>query len=155
MAISERPGSRIRQLVAEVFLEEAGDLFGVGLQVVGALDVVCREAAAHVDHLQGDAVFFLEALEDHLDLGNRRVPHVDVALLAADVEGDAVGHQAQLLGQDQQVQGHVRLAAELAAQRPVGAGRAFGEDAHVDGAALAILRRSASESVANMRTPFS
>ena len=37
-----------------------------------------------------------------------------------------------MLGQDQQVQGHVRLATELAAQRPVGAGGAFGEDTHVD-----------------------
>src|SRR5690606_18852884 len=90
------------------------------------------EAATHVDHLQGDAIFFLQALEDHLDLGDGGVPDVDIALLRTNVEGDAVGYQAQLLGQDQQVQGHVRLAAELAGERPVGAGGAFGEDAHVD-----------------------
>ncbi|MNR02428.1 hypothetical protein D3C85_1182780 [compost metagenome] len=48
------------------------------------------------------------------------------------MEGHAIGHQAQLLGEDQQVQGHVRVAAELARQRPVGRGGAFGEDAHID-----------------------
>ncbi|MNQ88893.1 hypothetical protein D3C85_1041800 [compost metagenome] len=48
------------------------------------------------------------------------------------MEGHAVGHQAQVAGEDQQVHGHVGLAAELARQRPVGGGRAFGEDAHVD-----------------------
>ncbi len=48
------------------------------------------------------------------------------------MEGDAVRHQAQLASEDQQVHGHVGLAAELARQRPVSGGRTFGEDAHVD-----------------------
>jgi len=48
------------------------------------------------------------------------------------VERDAVRHQAQLLGEDQQVQGHVRVAAELARQRPVGAVGTFGEDTHIN-----------------------
>ncbi len=48
------------------------------------------------------------------------------------MEGYAVRHQAQVAGEDQQVHGHVGLAAELARQRPVGGGRAFGEDAYVD-----------------------
>src|SRR5476649_2096133 len=121
-----------RQVVAEIFLEEADDFFGVGFQAVGAGDVVGREATAHVDQLEVDAVFFLQAFEDHFDLGNRRVPHADVALLRANVEGDAVWHQAQVTGEDQQVHGHVGLAAEFARQRPVSSGRAFGEDAHVD-----------------------
>jgi len=48
------------------------------------------------------------------------------------VERDAVRHQTEVAGQDQQVHGHVGLAAELARQRPVSGGRAFGEDAHID-----------------------
>ncbi|MCY1437848.1 hypothetical protein D9M71_540240 [compost metagenome] len=48
------------------------------------------------------------------------------------MEGDAVRHQAQVAGEDQQVHGHVGLAAEFARQRPVGGGRAFGQDTHVD-----------------------
>ena len=102
------------QLVAKVFLQEAGNFFRVGLQGVGLGQVVGREAPAHVDHLQGDVVFFLQTLEDHLDLGNGGIPGADVALLRAHVEGDAVGLQAQFLGQHQQVHGHVGLAAELA-----------------------------------------
>ncbi len=47
------------------------------------------------------------------------------------MEGNAVRNQAQVTGEDQQVHGHVGLAAELARQRPVGGGRAFGQDAHV------------------------
>ncbi len=48
------------------------------------------------------------------------------------MEGNAVGLQAQLAGQDQQVHGHVGLAAELARQRPVCGSRALGENTHVD-----------------------
>ncbi len=47
------------------------------------------------------------------------------------MEGHAIGHQAQLTGQHQQIHGHIALAAELARQRPVGSGRAFGQNAHV------------------------
>ncbi len=48
------------------------------------------------------------------------------------MEGDAVGLQLQLTGEDQQVHCHVGLAAELARQGPIGRGRTFGEDADVD-----------------------
>ncbi len=47
------------------------------------------------------------------------------------MEGDAIGHQAQVAGEDQQVHGHVGLATELARQRPVSGGGAFGQDTHV------------------------
>ncbi len=47
------------------------------------------------------------------------------------MEGHTVGFQAQVPGQNHQIQRHVRLAAELARQRPVGGVRAFGEDAHI------------------------
>ncbi len=48
------------------------------------------------------------------------------------MEGNAVRFQAQLAGKNQQIHGHVGLAAELARQRPVGRGRAFGKDAYID-----------------------
>src|SRR3546814_3492450 len=43
----------------------------------------------------------------------------NVALLRADMEGNAVGLQLQLTGEDQEIHRHVGLAAELARQRPV------------------------------------
>ena len=48
------------------------------------------------------------------------------------MERQAVRHQAQVAGEDQQVHGHVGLAAEFARQRPVGSGGAFGEDTYID-----------------------
>src|SRR3546814_3362461 len=56
----------------------------------------------------------------------------NVALLRADMEGNAVGLQLQLTREDQEIHRHVGLAAELARQRPVRSGRAFGEDAYID-----------------------
>ena len=51
----------------------------------------------------------------------RLVPLLEVGLLAADMEGDAVGIEPPLLGLAQQVLGHLRRAAELLAERPLGA----------------------------------
>ena len=48
------------------------------------------------------------------------------------MEGNTVGLQAQLFGQHQQVHCHISLATELARQRPVGGGGAFGQDADID-----------------------
>ena len=79
-----------------------------------------REAAAQVDHAQVDALF--GEREEHLrDLAQRLVPLLEVGLLAADMEGDAVGVEPPLLGLAQQVLGHLRRAAELLAERPLGA----------------------------------
>ena len=63
--------------------------------------------------------------------GSRRqrpIPGVDVVLLGADVERDAVGDEAKLMGVLQHVRGHGGLAAELARQRPFRPD-AVGEDA--------------------------
>ncbi len=62
-------------------MQKTGDLLGIGLQGVGLGQIVGREAAAHVDHLQDDAVLVLQPLEDHLDLGDGAVPGTDIALL--------------------------------------------------------------------------
>ncbi len=48
------------------------------------------------------------------------------------MERDTVRHQAQIASKNQQVHGHVGLAAEFARQRPVSGGRAFSQDTHID-----------------------
>ena len=47
------------------------------------------------------------------------------------MERHAVRHQAQIPGQDQQVHGHIGLAAELAGQRPVGGQGTFCQNTHI------------------------
>src|SRR5262249_33986608 len=54
-------------------------------------------------------------------LAQRLVPLLEVGLLAADMEGDAVGIEPPLLGLAQQVLGHLGRTAELLAERPFGA----------------------------------
>ena len=112
-------------------MQEAGNLLGVHLQLIGASDVVGRETTAHVDHLKLDTVFFLQTLENHLHLVQGRIPGANLALLGTDVKRHAVGHQTQVTGKDQQVHGHVGLAAELAGQRPVCRQGTFGQDTHI------------------------
>ena len=51
----------------------------------------------------------------------RTIPLLEVGLLAADMERDAVGIEPPVLGLAQQVLGHLRRAAELLAERPLGA----------------------------------
>ena len=66
--------------------------------------------------------------EDALGVGERAIPGVEVGLLRADMEGDAIGVEAERLGMAQHVDGHRGHAAELARQRPFGA-LAIGQDA--------------------------
>ena len=91
------------------------------------LQVLGREAAAHVDHGQVDPA--LGAVTEH-GRGHRQrpVPRLHLALLRADMERDADRLQAQTLGEVEHVDRHLRVAAELARQRPLGAG-AIIEDA--------------------------
>ena len=72
--------------------------------------------------------------EDRRGRGERAVPGLDVVLLRADMERDAVRHQPALVRELQDVGRVVRLAAELARQRPFGAG-AVAMDAADDAAA--------------------
>ena len=102
-----------RQFVSEILVQEPRNLLRVHPQLIGPGDVVRRKAATHVDHLQFDAILFLQALENDLDLVQGRIPGTDLALLGTHVEGHAVGHQSQVPGQDQQIHRHVRLTAEL------------------------------------------
>ncbi len=52
----------------------------------------------------------------------RLVPGLRAALLRADVEGHAAGFEPRPVGVLQHLDGHLRVAAELARQRPFGAG---------------------------------
>src|SRR5690606_23815553 len=104
----------LREVLPEIFLDKTGDLFRVGVERVGPGKVIGGEAATQVQHFQRDVVFFLEPLEDDLYLADGSIPGTDVALLRPDVEGDAVGLQAEVAGKDQNVHCHVALAAELA-----------------------------------------
>ena len=92
----------------------------VGLRGRHVLEVAGREAAAHVDHLQHDALVG-QRREHALGVGERAVPGVEVGLLRADMEGDAIGVEAERPGMAQHVDGHRGHAAELARQRPFGA----------------------------------
>ena len=80
-----------------------------------------REAAAHVDHGQVDPT--LGAVTEHRR-GHRQgtIPRLHLALLRADMERDAARLQAQTLGEVEHLDRHLRVAAELARQRPLGAG---------------------------------
>ena len=92
-----------------------------------SLRYLVGKSAAHVDHGQVDAA--LGAVAEHRRGHRQRaVPRLHLALLRADMERDAVRLQAQALGEVEHVDRHFRVAAELARQRPLGAG-AIIEDA--------------------------
>ena len=118
-------------VVAEVVAEVAGDFARVFFEVVRGFDVACGEAVAHVDHLKADVFVFFEAGHEVFGFGDGVVPLADVALLASDVEGDSVGGQAEVTGKDEEVVGHVGVAAEFAREGPVGGDGVFDEDADV------------------------
>ena len=91
----------------------------------------------------------------------RLVPGFRVALLRADMERHAIGFEAEAMGMLEHVHRHLGHAAELARQRPFGAG-AVAQDAaehlHVGRrvrSARAIFSTSASQSTAKRRTPSS
>ena len=81
--------------------------------------VAGREPAAHVDHLQLDAAQ-RHFPEDACRHGESEIPGFEIGLLGADVEGDAIGLEAEPVGMFQDVRRHVRVASEFARQRPFG-----------------------------------
>ncbi len=96
------------------------DRTAVGFGRRNVAQVLGRETAAHVDHLQVDALLG-KLHEDALGIGESRIPGIDLGHLRTDMERDAVGCEAELMGVDENVDGHLRHAAELARQRPFGA----------------------------------
>ena len=90
-------------------------------------EVTRRKAAAQIEHRERDAA--LGAGPEHRRRRSQRpVPGLDMVLLGADVERQAVRHQTLPERELQDVGGIDRLAAELARQRPFGAG-AIADDA--------------------------
>ena len=101
--------------------QRAEDRLAVGFELRRLAHVTGREAAAEIDHGERDAALGAGA-EDRRGRGQRAVPGFDIVLLRADVEGDAVRHQPAPMRILKNVGGIVRLAAELARQRPFRAG---------------------------------
>ena len=111
-------------------MQESGNLFCVGLQRVGAADVVRREPAPEVDHFHLNIFFFLQALEDPLYLSDRRVPGANIALLRANMERYTVRLQPQISCQNAKFNRHIHMTTKLTRQWPVCGLRAFSENAH-------------------------
>ena len=83
--------------------------------------------AAHVDHGQVNSP--LATITEHRRRHRQRaIPSLHLALLRTDMERNAHGVQAQTLGEVEHLDRHLRIAAEFARQRPLGA-RAVIEDA--------------------------
>ena len=59
------------------------------------------------------------------------IPLADVALLASDMERNAVGGEPKVASLDEEIVGHIGMAAEFAGQRPVCGNRIFDENAYV------------------------
>src|SRR4030081_1022402 len=111
----------LRDLVAEMLAQRAEDRPAVLHHRRHVLEVLGREAAAHVDHGQVDAA--LRAVAEHRRGHRQRaVPRLHLALLRADMERDAAWLQAEAPGEFEHLDRHFRIAAELARERPFGAG---------------------------------
>ena len=101
--------------------QRAEDRLAVGFELRRLAHVFGREAAAEIDHGERDAALGAGA-EDRRGRGERAVPGFHIVLLRADMERDAVRDEPAPVRELQDVGGVVRLAAELARQRPFGAG---------------------------------
>ena len=114
-------------LVAEMPAQRAEDRLAVALELRRLAQIFRRKAAAEIDHVQRDAALGATA-EDRGGRSERAVPGLDIVLLRADMERDAVREEPALVRKLQDVGRIVRLAAELARERPLGA-RAVAMDA--------------------------
>src|SRR6185437_7786331 len=101
--------------------QRAEDRLAVGFEFRRLAQIFGREAAAKIDHGEIDPALGA-GLEDRGSRGKRTVPRFHVVLLRADVERDAVRDEAELVRMLDDVGRVVRLTAELARQRPFGAG---------------------------------
>ena len=101
-------------------LHGALDRLGIGKRRGHVLQIAGREAATQVEHAEVD-VLFAERQEYLLGIADRLVPSRQVALLRTDVKGQAAGIEAEAMGMLEDIDRHVRMAAELARQRPFGA----------------------------------
>src|SRR5262249_29512090 len=101
-----------RNRVAEVAAQGAEDRLAVALELRRLAQILRREAAAEVDHVERDAALRTGA-EDRRRRGERTIPRLDIVLLRADMERDAVRDEAVPVRELEDVGRVIRLAAEL------------------------------------------
>src|SRR5690606_17095370 len=82
--------------VAEMLAKGGKDRLAVLLRRRNIAQVACREAAAHVDHLEHDA-FLGERLEYPAGIVQSPIPGGKVRLLRADMKGNAIRLDAKCL----------------------------------------------------------
>src|SRR5262249_36104657 len=116
-----------RDGIAEVTAQRAEDRLAVALELWRLAQILGREAAAEVHHVERDAALRTGA-EDRRRRGERAIPGLAIVLLRADMERDAVRDEAAPVRELEDVGRIIRLAAELARQRPFRA-RAVAMDA--------------------------
>src|ERR1051325_1707978 len=118
------------QIVAEMPGQRIGHRLGIARDPGDFTLVMRREAAADIDHAQVD-IGLGERGEHARGGADRAVPLPEIGLLRADMERDPVWVEAEIARFAQQHDRHRRGAAELARQRPVGAGAGY-QDAAED-----------------------
>src|SRR5436305_14462452 len=97
--------------------QRAEDRLAVALQPGRLAQVFCRKATAEIDPRQRDAALGAAA-ENRRSRRQRAIPGLDIVLLRADMERDAVGHEPALVRLFQNIDRAGGFAAELARQRP-------------------------------------
>jgi hypothetical protein len=105
----------------------------IGVHRRHVAQVFGREPAAEIDHGQVDAAIGAGAKDRRCRL-QRLIPRRGTPLLRADVKRHAAGFEPQPLRVVEHVDRHLRIAAELARQRPFGASAAEQEAAEDLGA---------------------
>lgn len=109
----------VRERGTEVAAEGLGDGVAVSLGGGDGGGVLGRKATTEVEGGEMDAGG-AEAAEEEGGEGDGVLPGVRIGLLGADVEGEAVGDEAEGGGGAEELEGHFRVAAELAGERPFG-----------------------------------
>jgi hypothetical protein len=112
---------RLGDAVAKMAPKRAKDGLPISFDRWHVLEIARREAAAEIDHRKLDAALG-EIAEDRRRGLQRAVPDARIALLRADMEGETMGHEPQLMGALEHARRHLRRAAELARERPLRAG---------------------------------
>jgi len=111
----------LRDRVAEMLAQRPEDRTAVVLHRRHVADVLGGKPAAEIDHRQHDAALRAGAEHRRRRL-QRQVPGLRAPLLRADMEGHAMRLQAEPVRMLEHVGRHRRIAAELARERPFGAG---------------------------------
>src|SRR6266436_2534704 len=110
-----------RDGIAEMLAQRPEYGISVSLHGRHLLEVLGRKAAAEIDHGERNAALRTGA-ENRGSRLERLVPGLRATLLGADMEGHAVGFEAEPVGMFEHIDRHREVAAELARERPFGPG---------------------------------